>query len=156
MKIKKDKTFFNKKQVVSSSINYLNAIKQLLTEEEALKVAELAAANFMTDHYKKVLKGTKPGSQERFDVFRKHYEVYPEVCTYCEIITSNENSLEVKFKRCPYAEILLDEDLFEFAVASCLSDEAFTMELLPGIDFSRESSIVDGASECIMKWSKRL
>ena len=156
MKIVKDEIFFGKRVALTTTISYLKAIKQSLPRELAIKIADLAASNYMISYYEKVLAGTKPGSHERFDQFRKHYEAYPQTSPYCEIISSDTHCLAVKFKRCPYAEVLYDEGLFVFASSSCSSDISFTLELLPGVDFKRESSIINGNNECIMKWSRSL
>jgi hypothetical protein len=154
MNVIKDTIFIEKKRNLASTLNFLNALKTKLNIEDAVEIAEIAAANHLIQHYKEIFKGTIPESQERFDVFRKYYEAYPLISSYCEIIESNKDCLKVKFNRCPHAEILSDEDLFEFAPASCKSDIAFTEELLPGVKFSRESSIVDGDKTCIMVWEK--
>jgi L-2-amino-thiazoline-4-carboxylic acid hydrolase-like protein len=108
----------------------------------------------MISIYEEVLEGTTPESQERFDKFREFYENHPKTSPYCEILESSKQLLKVVFHRCPHVEILKNEDLFEFAESSCLSDIAFTERLLPGVKFTRESSIREGSEGCIMKWEK--
>ncbi len=154
MKIVKDNIFLEKKTALISSICYLKAIKQLLPKELALQVSNLAASNYMISYYEKVLTGSIPESKERFDLFRKHYEAYPSISPYCEIVSSDENCLVVKFTRCPYAEVLFDEHLSEFTHSSCFSDISFTKQLLPGVEFIRSRSILNGDGECIMTWRR--
>lgn len=154
MKINKDRIFLEKKEALIPTISFLKAIKQNLPPDLAYQIAEEAAANYSISYYKKVFKDSRAGLQERFDTFRKNYELYPKTSTYCEILITNSSCLKVKFNRCPYAEVLQDENLFEFARASCLSDIRFTSKFLPEIKFTRESSIVEGDNTCIMKWEK--
>lgn len=150
----KDEIYYKKRKALKSTLSFLQAIKNILEKDTAIKIANKAAANYMISIYEDVFDRTKPGTQERFDAFRKFYETHPKSSPYCEIIESTSNILKVAFHRCPFAEILKDEDLFEFAESSCLSDIAFTNKLLPEVIFSRESSIVKGDSKCIMKWEK--
>jgi len=154
MEVIKDDIFYAKRMLLKSSISYLNAIKQLLPPEVGIKVAKLAAENYILSYYQDVFKNTLPGSQERFDKFRKHYESYPKTSTYCEICASNKSSIIVRYKRCTYAEILYDEHLSEFASLFCNSDMIFTKALLPGVDFVRKSSIISGDNECLMIWTR--
>lgn len=152
MKIIKDKIFYDKKNALKSTVAFLQAIKSKLPEELAIEVASEAAANFMISTYEEVFEGTEPGAQERFDNFRAFYEVYPEKSPYCEILESSNICLKVRFNRCPHAEILSSLDLFEYAASFCLSDIAFTSKLMPGVEFTRESSVVEGEDTCVMKW----
>lgn len=155
MKIIKDNIYFQKKAALVSTLSFLKAIKQKLPRGIAFEIAEKAAANYSIAYYDKIFQGSKPGSQERFEIFRNNYESYPKTSPYSEILISNSNCLKVRFNRCPFAEVLKSESLFEFASASCLSDIAFTSKFLPEIKFTRESSIVDGDKTCIMKWEKK-
>lgn len=152
MKITKDKIFYDKKNILRSTIAFLHAIKSKLPEELAIEVADEAAANYMISVYEEMFKGTVPGTQKRFNTFRSNYEAYPEKSPYCEILKSTNKCLIVRFTRCPYAEILSSEGLFDFAASSCLSDSVFTDKLLPGVEFTRKSSVVKGDEACLMKW----
>lgn len=154
MEIIKDNIFLAKKNALRSTISFLKAIKSRMPEKLAIELANEAANNFMIGVYEDVFKNTAPYSQARFDAFRTFYEAHPKTSPYCEIIESTSSCLKVRFYRCPHAEILQSENLFEFAQSSCLSDVAFTSKLLPGVEFKRESSIVDGDSTCVMKWEK--
>ncbi len=154
MKIEKDNLFLEKKNNLKSTISFLKAIKEILPLDMAIEVSNKAASNYMISIYEDVLEGTNPDTQQRFDRFREFYEAHPKKSPYCDIMESSTSILKVRFNRCPHAEILMSEDLFQFANSSCLSDNVMTDSLLPGIVFSRESSIVNGSSTCIMKWEK--
>jgi hypothetical protein len=154
MIIVKDEIFHAKKKALKSTLSFLKAIKERLPESQAIQVADTAAASYMIETYAKVFEGTEPETQERFDRFRSFYESHPKTSPYCEIMESTTTTLKVKFSRCPHAEILSSENLFEFANSSCLSDIALTKELLPGVTFTRESSFVNGNKDCVMEWKK--
>lgn len=153
MKIIEDDIFRNKREALKSTIAFLRVLKNILPPKQAALIAREAAVNYMLSVYEDVFLGTVPGSRKRFDVFRENYKKHALITPYCEILISTEYCLRVKFKRCPYAEILSSMDLFEFAEAFCLSDLAMTEQLMPGVEFSRGSSIVGGHTECIMNWS---
>ena len=152
MEIIKDKIFHDKKNALKNTIAFLRAIKSKLSEKLAIEVSNEAAANFMIAIYGDVFKGTEPNTQKRFDVFRAYYEAHTKKSPYCEILESNDSCLKVRFNRCPHAEILNSLNLLEYAGSSCLSDIAFTEKLMPGVEFTRESSIVEGDNTCVMKW----
>ena len=152
MKIIKDKIFNEKKVALKSTIAFLRATKKLLAPDVALEISREAAANYMIMVYEEVFSGTKAGTQERFDAFRANYEKHPEKSPYCKILISTPELLKVRFDRCPYAEILLSMDLFEYAEGSCISDRIMTEKLMPGVKFFRETSIVEGQESCIMSW----
>lgn len=154
MNSSKDEIYYEKRKALKSTLSFLHAIKNNLDKNKAIEIANDAAANYMISVYEDIFIGTEPTTQERFDTFRKFYENYPKTSPYCEILESNSNKLKVVFHRCPFAEILKDEDLFEFANSSCLSDVAFTEKLLPKVKFTRESSIVNGDTKCVMIWGK--
>jgi hypothetical protein len=154
MKVTKDKVFNDKKKDLKNTMAFLRAIKSKLSAERAIEISNEAAANYMIAVYEEVFKDTQPGTQKRFDTFRAFYEAHPKKSPYCEILESTNNCLKVRFNRCPHAEILTSEGLFEFAESSCLSDIAFTNKLMPGIEFTRESSIVEGDYTCVMEWKK--
>jgi len=150
----KDEIFNEKKKALRSTLSFLKAIKKNVTKSKAIEIANDAAANFMISIYRDVFEGTKPSTQKRFDAFRNFYENHPKTSPYCEILESTSKTLKVVFHRCPYAEILKEEDLFEFANSSCLSDLVFTKKLLPNVSFKRERSIVKGDNQCVMLWRK--
>ena len=106
----------------------------------------------MISLYEKVLDSTKKGSQRRFDRFREFYEDYAKKAPNLEIIESTLTRLKVKYKRCPFYEILDDLDMGDLAYAFCLSDIEFTEILLPGVKFSREYEIARGAPYCDNTW----
>jgi hypothetical protein len=152
MKVKKDKIFHEKKLAALPTIGFLKALRDHTDKKEAFRIAEKAAANFMIAHYGNILRDTDAGTQERFDVFRRYYEKYPEISPYCEILESTPTKLRVVYNRCPWAEILYEENLFLFAPAYCASDRAFTEKLLPGVSYSRNENIVKGHNSCHHVW----
>ena len=86
------------------------------------------------------------------DEFRKYYEKYPEISSYCEILESTPQILKVRFNRCPWAVILYSENLFYFASAYCLSDKTYTEKLLPGVTYTRSKNFIEGNNSCDHKW----
>ena len=152
MKVIRDRVFEEKKTAALPTISFLKALDKKLNKKDAFKIAEEAAALFMITHYENILGDTEPGTQERFNAFRKYYETYPEICTYCTILESTPKTLKVRFNRCLMAEILYSEDLFYFAPAYCLSDQAFTEKLLPGVTYQRTKGIVKGDNSCDHTW----
>ena len=106
----------------------------------------------MTSLYNNLLASTKKGSQERFDKFRQFYEEYAEKTSYLKIIKSTPSILRVKYERCPFVEILQDMDLDDLAYAFCLSDPAFTQNVLPKVRFSRTGEISQGNDYCDNTW----
>ena len=61
--------------------------------------------------------------------------------------------LRVKYKRCPFFEVMGKHGLDDFSYAFCLSDIAFTEAVLPGVEFSRENMIVKGSDYCDYAWT---
>jgi len=106
----------------------------------------------MTKTYERVLQGTKEYSQVRFDCFRSFYEDFAVKTPYLEIIESSKTKLKVKYNRCPIYEVFIDEGIDDLAYAFCLSDSAFTKNVLPGVIFSRENEIVKGSKYCDHTW----
>ena len=135
------------------TVSFLTSLKNNLDPETAFQIAVDSFKNYMKNYYKLVLGMTKEGSQKRFDTFRKHYERYAEKSTYCHIIESTSKTLKVKFDRCPFVEVMGEYGLSEFSYAFCLSDPAFTQELLPGVAFHREHLIAKGDSICDHTWT---
>jgi len=147
-----DTVFLKKKELLRSTLGFLNALKSEVPFDLAKKISDAAFSNYMISVYEEVLHDTPPGSQGRFDAFRNFYNLYSKNCSYCEVLTSRRNLLIVKYTRCPLIEILKHENLFEFSSSSCRSDDSFTRILLPGVQFSRKNSIQQGQNECIMQW----
>jgi len=148
----KDEIFNKKKQQSITAQSFLAALKANLDHEQAFKIATEAFTQYMTKTYEKVLTGTKEYTQERFDRFRKFYEDYASNSPYIDVVESTETILKVKYSRCPFYEILIDEDLDDLAYAFCLSDAGFTENVLPGVIFSRENEIVKGSKYCDHTW----
>ena len=149
----KDEIYTKKKEQLQSVIGFIKAIDNNLNSKEAFKIVSDAAANFMISHYEKIIKGAP--ENEKFSIFRKYYEKYPKISSYCEIIESNSQILKVKFTRCPLNEILRDENLSKYAAAYCQSDKAFTDALLPNVKFNRTKGIIDGDKYCILSWKSK-
>ena len=142
----------NKREELIVTISFLKALKENLDPNTAFNIACKAFANYMIKVYSKVLGSTKPYSQERFDKFREFYEEHAKNTPYLKIIESNPNFLSVRFERCPFYEILIENDIQELGFSFCLSDLAFTKKLLPGVKFSRTSEIAKGGAYCDNNW----
>lgn len=149
---KKDEIFKQKQEQSLTAVSFLKALKANLEADTVFKVATEAFTCYMTALYEKVLDSTEKYSQKRFDRFREFYENYAHDTPYLEIIESSHTTLKVKYNRCPFVEILEDADLKELGYTFCLSDPAFTKEVLPGVIFSREHEIARGANFCDHTW----
>lgn len=149
---KKDDLYLKKEEESLSTISFLKALKENLDSDTAFKIAQKAFSKYMISYYEKVLDSTKEGSQRRFDRFREFYEDYAKKTAYLEIIESSPTRLQVKYKRCPFYEILDDLDMGDLAYAFCLSDIGFTEVVLPGVEFSREYEIARGGPYCDNSW----
>lgn len=147
-----DEIIEEKKQNSLTARSFLAALKEHLSPEKAFEIACSAFTRYMTGVYERVLSSTKLGSQERFDRFREFYEDYAQKTPYLDIIESNETILRVKYTRCPFFEISKDEGLGELAYAFCLSDPAFTQNVLPNVRFSRNFTIAKGDTFCDNTW----
>ncbi|MHA2239567.1 MAG: L-2-amino-thiazoline-4-carboxylic acid hydrolase, partial [Candidatus Hodarchaeales archaeon] len=144
----KDRIYTKKKLQSLATVSFLASIKENLDNEMAFKVATDAFGKFMTTYYRNLLSDFELGSQERFNRFRESYEQFATETPYCEIIESSPAILKVKFTRCPFNEILTDEGLADLAYAYCISDQTFTENVLPGVQFSRNHEIVTGSAYC--------
>ncbi len=149
---KLDKFLDEKRKNSLMIIGFLSAIKENLPSELAFKVACEAFSKYMIRLYTNVLATTEKGSQERFDKFRVYYEEYAQNTPYLEIIESNSRTLRVKYNRCPFYEILKENDLEDLAYAFCLSDPAFTEKVLPGVRFTRSQEIAMKGTYCDNTW----
>ncbi|MFA5839232.1 MAG: L-2-amino-thiazoline-4-carboxylic acid hydrolase [Candidatus Margulisiibacteriota bacterium] len=134
------------------SVGFIKALQQSFGQEEALRIAADGFANYMIEYYKLVLSATAPKSQARFDKFRKHYLDYAGKTDYIKIINSKKDILEVRYDRCPFAELMTQYGLAAYASAFCLSDKAFTEKVLPGVEFIRSHEIVKGDAFCDHAW----
>lgn len=150
---KRDEIFEQSRQKHLMTVGFLTSLKDNLDPETAFQIAVDSFNNYMRNYYQLVLGTTKEGSQERFDAFRKHYESYAKKSTYCHIIESTPTTLKVKFDRCPFAEVMGEYGLSELTYAFCLSDPAFTEELLPCVAFHREHVIAKGYPICDHTWT---
>ena len=148
----KDEIFQKKKEESLPTVSFLKAINKNFDQETAFNVAFEAFTYYMTCLYEGILSSTKEGSQERFDKFREFYEEYAEKTPYCEIEESTPNMLKAKFLRCPFFEVLKEENLEDFGYAFCLSDPAFTEKVLPKVNFTRKHVISKGDSYCDNTW----
>jgi len=149
-----DKVFEDSSHRHQMTVGLLKSLKSNTEPDIAFQLASDGFNNFMIDYYTKVLEGTSEGSQERFDAFRKHYEEYAENSTYIRVQESMPSSLKVIYQRCPFAEVMEAHGLSEFTRAYCLSDEAFTKKVLPGVTFHRENLIASGDKFCDHSWTK--
>jgi len=152
MKKKQNDVLEKKKEESLATVSFLEALNENLDSKTAFKVASDAFAKYMIKFYEKILKSTKKNSQERFDKFRHFYEEYAKKTPYLKIIKSTSNLLQVKYERCPFYEILIENNIPQLAYAFCLSDLAFTVEVLPGVKFSRTSEIAKGGLYCDNTW----
>ncbi len=151
-KREKDEIFKQKKLETLTAQSFLAALKENLDNDTAFKIAKDAFEHYMTSLYNNILISTKEGSQERFNKFRQFYEEYAEKTPYLRIIESTPSILRVKYERCPFVEILQDMGLDDLAYAFCLSDPAFTQNVLPGVKFSRTGEIARGHAYCENIW----
>jgi len=150
---KRDEIFEQSQQRHLMVVGLLTALKDNFDHETAFRIAVEAFSNYMVNYYSLVLDGTEKGSQERFDAFRKHYERYANKSAYCRIIESTPTALKVRYDRCPFAEVMEKYELSELTYAFCLSDPAFTKEILPSVDFHRRHVIVKGDAFCDHAWT---
>lgn len=150
---KKDEIFEQSRQRHLMTVSLLTALKDNLDPDTAYKIAIDGFTNYMKNYYRLVLETTRERSQERFDTFRRHYERIAEKNTCCHIIKSTPTTLKVRFDRCPFVEVMKEYGLSEFSYAFCLSDPAFTRELLPGVVFHREHEIAKGDAICDHTWT---
>ncbi|MHA2225641.1 MAG: L-2-amino-thiazoline-4-carboxylic acid hydrolase [Candidatus Hodarchaeales archaeon] len=149
----KDTIYKQKKEQLLSTVSFLTALKENLDHDTAFKIASDAFTKFMTAYYENILSSYEKGSQERFDHFRKSYEQFSEKTPYCDIIDSSSTVLKVKYTRCPFFEVLKDQELENLAYTFCLSDPAFTEKVLPGVIFTRDHEIVTGGEYCDHTWN---
>jgi len=152
MKKNQDDVLEKKKEESLATISFLESLNENLDSKMAFKVASDAFAKYMIKLYEKILKSTKKNSQERFDKFRHFYEEHAKKTHYLKIIKSTPKLLQVQYERCPFYEILKENDIPELAYAFCLSDLAFTEKVLPGVKFSRTSEIANGGLYCDNTW----
>lgn len=134
------------------TVGFLKALLENLDDEKAFDLAVKGFTNYMTEYYNLVLGSTKERSQERFDVFRQHYRQASLKSPYCQIIKSTPEILEVRYDRCPFAEVAVKYNVFKLAYAFCLSDYEFTKNVLPGVDFQRKHEIIKEDRFCDHKW----
>lgn len=150
--MQKDEIYISARRNHLMVIGFLQMLTKNFNDKKSFELAKQGFANYMINYYKLVLKDTDPGSQDRFNTFRKHYESLAKQSTYLELIESSEKVLKVKFKRCPFNEVLESYDLKDYCKAFCLSDIAFTKELLPKVDFKRKCTVSDGDDFCDNSW----
>ena len=156
MDVIRDHIFEQKLQQSLAVLGFISSIDSNLPRKEAFNVVKEASFNFILAYYQHIFKDTLINTEERFAVFRKNYADHCQAKGYCEVVVSSRDELVVKFNRCPFAEVLYEKKLFQYAPAFCLSDIKFTEVYLPEVTFSRESSIVNGASKCIMRWQREV
>ncbi len=148
----KDEIYHKKREESLTAQSFLIALKENLDPDIAFKIAVAAFTNYMTSIYENVLNSTERGSQERFNRFREFYEEYATKTPYLEIIKSTLTTLKVKYTRCPFFEVSKDLGLDDLAYAFCLSDSAFTKNVLPSVQFSRKHVIAKGDPYCDHVW----
>jgi len=151
-KIEKDEIYNKRKAESLITVSFLSALKKNLKPDLAFTIASDAFTRYMVSIYEEVLGETEIGSQKRFDCFREFYEEHSKKTPYLEILESTPSVLRVKYNRCPFFEILSDYNLEELAYSFCLSDPAFTKEVLPGVKFSRSCEIAKGFQYCDNTW----
>lgn len=134
------------------TVGFLSALLEHLGKDKALEIAEAGFANYMVIYYRNVFNGTKEGTQERFDVFRSHYELMASKSTYCQVVESSPSIFKIKYTRCPFYEVMLKYHLSDMAYAFCLSDAAFTEKVLPKVRFQRDQVIATGGEYCNHTW----
>lgn len=147
-----DKIFEQSRQRHLLTVGFLTTLKKNFDKKTAFRLAAESLSFYMLYYYQEIFKGTMPGSQQRFNAFRKHYEQYANKSTYLHIVTSTPTTLKVQYDRCPLTEVMKVYDLSEFSSAFCLSDPAFTKKLLPEVTFHRCCTIAQGARCCDQAW----
>jgi len=135
------------------AVSLLQAMDAVLDRQTALFVARHAFAEYMIAHYTNVLGGTRPGSQERFDAFRRYYEAYAECRDYIDIVDSTAKLLRVRYRRCPFHDRLTERRIGHFTAAFCESDRAFTEVCLPGVAFKRRHELATDGNPCDHEWT---
>ena len=148
----KDEIFDQSLQRHRMVVGFLQTLKENFDFETAFKLASEGFKNYMINYYSNVIGENEVDNQKRFNKFRKHYEKCSEISPYLKIIESNPSILKVKYERCPFMEVLDYFQLTEYSYAFCLSDPAFTKELLPGVTFIRNKVIAKGDKFCDHTW----
>ena len=82
----KDEVYRQAEKHHSMTVAFMTSIQHSSEPDEALAMAKGGFAKYMIDYYSGVLAGTAPRSQDRFDVFRHHYEEAAEKRNYLQII----------------------------------------------------------------------
>jgi len=149
---RRDDVFEQSRQQHLLTVGFLTTLKNHFDSKTAFQLACDSFNTYMIQYYQHVMRGTKLGSQQRFNAFRKHYEQYAKKTTYCHIIASTSTVLKVRYDRCPFHELMNAYDLSMFTYAFCLSDHAFTKVVLPGVTFRRQSVIAKGKLFCNHTW----
>jgi len=150
--ISHDEVFLKARERHLITVSFLTAIKSNMDSEKAFQAACDGFAHYMTKLYEQILSTTKAGSQKRFDKFRDFYEQYAKKSSYIKIIESSDTSLKVHYYRCPFAEVMAESGLEDLSYAFCLSDYAFTNNVLPGVEFNRTHEIIKGDDFCDHAW----
>lgn len=149
---KQDKVLEQSRQKHLITAAFLKTLKNNFSHGKAFQLALEGFTNYMVLYYELVLQGTQPGSQERFDRFRRHYKEGARRSSYFRIIESKPDLVRVQYKRCPFSEVMKENDLEDLSYAYCLSDAAFTERLFPGVKFSRKHVIIKGDRYCDHTW----
>ena len=149
----RDTIFEQTRQKHLMTIGFLQTLKNHFNPDQAFTLAAESFSAYMKFYYQHLLRNTKPGSQKRFDTFRKHYKDCGKKTPYIQILESTPTTLKVKYTRCPFTEILNEYNLPEFSYAFCLSDPAFTKQLLPHVTFHRENVIAKETPYCDHTWT---
>jgi len=150
--MQKDQIYHNSLNNHMITIGFLKTLKDNLSPDDAYNFAKEAFKNYMVHRWSLILADTKPGSQERFDMFRKKHEEIAMNIEYRNVLESSPNLLRVVFFRCPFAEIMNEHGLKELTTTFCLSDFSYTEEVLPGVTLTRNSVIAEGNDCCENIW----
>ncbi|MFC2081652.1 L-2-amino-thiazoline-4-carboxylic acid hydrolase [Candidatus Bipolaricaulota bacterium] len=139
-------------QAHALAIELLCAMDQALGRAKAMELAKGAFARYMIAYYSDVLQQAPARTQSRFDAFRTHYEGYAHERDYVDIVLSNATTLGVRFRRCPFHELLMHRGIGYFIAGFCQADAAFTAACLPGVHFARSHEIAVDGEPCDHTW----
>jgi len=134
------------------AVELLRSMDGTLDRNEALSLARRAFAEYMIGYYSDVLRDTRPRTQVRFDAFRRHYEAYASRRDYIDIVSSDARTLSVRYRRCPFHELLASRGIDHYTACFCAADIAFTEACLPGVRFERNHEIATDGAPCDHTW----
>ena len=135
--------------------NYIPAMKNLMKQigkEEFLdllkKSSEMQYESDEDTYFKNKERKLKTWS----DYFKKLIENLSNVSTG-EILTDNENVLEIRYTECLYAKTFREADAADIGYAGvCYQDYPWTKQFNPNLKLIREKTLMQGDDCCHFKW----